>query len=287
MRILLLLFLIFFSTITYSQTSRQVINKNTLLPVPFATIKILNKKGGVIASEKGVFQIQFNPDDSVLISCVSYYPIILIGKEIKSTISLAPKFKSLANVTIQSHTILESVLIGDKSKKLKDLEHWGPAGSNLKEEFAQKMELPDSISTYKVKKLFIPSKKIRCQGPLLLHIYMADTISQLPGEEILIKMIPGDKMKYQRNKLLIDVSEENIYLDSIKYFFISISWPEEAYTSNCTTVISISRNSSQITYVRYLDSNDYKWFPFGFFNDPKGIPYHATTVYSALLDKLK
>ena len=123
MRTLLLLFLIFFSTITYSQTSRLVIDKNTLLYVPFATIKVLNKKGGVIASEKGEFQLQFNPDDSVLISCVGYYPIILIGKEIKSTISLAPKFKSLPNVTIQSHTIFESVLIGDKSQKFKNLEY--------------------------------------------------------------------------------------------------------------------------------------------------------------------
>ncbi len=125
-------------------------------------------------------------------------------------------------MTIQSHTIVESVLIGDKSKKLKNLEYWGPAGSNLKEEFAQKMELPDSISTYKVKKLFVPSKKISCQGPLLLHIYRIDLISQLPGEEIFMKMIPGDKMKYQKKKLLIDVSGENIYLDSSKYFFISI-----------------------------------------------------------------
>jgi hypothetical protein len=276
-----------FTTVTYSQTSRQVIDKNTVLPVPFATIKLINKKGGVITSEKGEFHLQFNPDDSVLISCVGYYPIILIGKDIRSTISLAPKFKSLANVTIQSHIIVESVLIGDRSKKYEDIEYWGPGGLNLKEEFAQKMELPDSTSSYKIKKIFIPSKKIRCQGPLFLRIYTADTISQLPGEEILIKMIPGDKMKYQKKKLLIDVSEENIYLDSVKYFFISIGWPEDTYSSNCITVIVTYRKSQQKSYTRGLNCNDYKWWQFGFFNDRNGNSYQATTVYSALLDKLK
>ncbi len=287
MRAFLLLVLIFFTSITYSQVSSQIIDKNTLLPVPFATIKVLNKKGGVIASEKGEFQIQLSPDDSILISCIGYYSIMLIGKEIKSTISITPKYKSLVNVTIQTHTIVESILIGDKSKKFKDLEYWGPGGLNLKEEFAQKMELPDSISTYRLKKLFIPSKKIGCQGPLLLHIYAADTISQVPGEEIFMKMIPGDKMKYHKRKLLIDVSGENIYFDSTKYFFLSIGWPEEDYSSNCITVIMISRNSSQRSYTRYLNSNDYKWRQFGFFKDHNGIPYQASTVYSTLLDKLK
>src|SRR5215203_5750663 len=94
---------IFFSINSISQLSRQVINKNSLLPIRFATIKVLHKAQGVIASETGEFKLTLDPDDSVLISCVGYYSVILVAGEIGSAIHLVPKFTSLRNATIRTY----------------------------------------------------------------------------------------------------------------------------------------------------------------------------------------
>jgi hypothetical protein len=287
MKILIALVFSLLMATAHGQIVKQVLDRNSLLPVPFATIKVLHQGRGVVASETGEFQLQISPDDSVLISCVGYFSKVIIGKNIGTKILMEPKTNYLPNLILRNHIAIGAVTIGQTNDKIKPLEYWGPGGSNLKEEFAQKMNLPDSVCSYQLTKVFIPAKKIRCPGSIFLHIYYEDPKSEFPGEEIFIKMISANNIKLEKQEIIIDLNRDSIYLSSSAYFFISVSWPEEAYNSKCTTVIAVSSSSSQTTYCRFIDSNNYNWFHFGLSKNSSGNNQYSATLFYAVLDKLK
>lgn len=287
MRILLLLVMIASYCPAITQPLRRILDMQTGLPVSYATIKVLHRPRGIIASAKGEFELLIDNTDSVLFSCVGYNQKIVVGEKIGTTIYLTPKIKELREVKIGKKRLVREILLGNKDKKLQNDFNWGPGSSGLKEEFAQKIEIPDSTFIYRVKKIYIPVKKFSCWGQLLVRIYAADSSSEFPGEEIFLKLVDIQKNDIRQRKATIDLSEENLYFHNCKSFFISIGWPQDAYYSKCITTVLLSKASQEKTYARYLGSNSYMWYPFGLFKDLNGVTFEAKTGYSVELEQLK
>ena len=270
-----------------SQTvSRKILDKKTNSPIPYATVKILYLPKGTITSEKGEFNLTIDAIDSVLFSCVGYQQKIMIGKEIGTEIYLEPKIKILEAVTIRDKKWIRTIVLGNTDKKIKGDENWGLTREGMNE-FAQKIELPDSSLFYKVKNIYIPVKKHVCWGPLLLHIYAADTDSEYPGEELLVKPVYISKQNVHNQKATINISAENLYLHSSKSFFVGISRLQDSATEKCLTTLLVSKSSNARTYIRTLYSSAYEWWTFGHMRDNNNILYEVRTFYSVEVDEMK
>ena len=270
-----------------SQTvNRTILDKQTNSPLPYATIKILHAPGGTISSNKGEFHLTIADRDSILFSCVGYYQKILVGKEIGTEIYLEPKIKILEAVTLKDKKRIRTIVLGNTDKNIKWDENWGLSKEG-KDEFAQKIELPDSLLFYKVKKIYIPVKKIVCWGPLLLHIYAADTVSENPGEELLTKPLYISKKDVYHSKAAIDISSENLYLYHSKSFFAGISSLQDSAREKCLTTVLLSKSSNARTYSRTLYHSTFAWFPFGLLMDWSINPNSARTYYSVEVDEMK
>ncbi len=289
MRFLFFLALVIHYKQAKSQPSRKILDEKTNLPVPYVTIKVLHSPKGIIAADNGEFELPIEKSDTVLFSCVGYNQIILTGEKIGAVIYLAPKIKSLPEAIIGSKKLLQTLLLGSRIKKPDKDINFGP-GSDLKEEFAQKIELPDSTFTYKLKKVYMPVEKRPCYGPLLVRIYAEDTSSIYPGEELLMKFVDVDDKDIKKKVLEIDLTDANIYFHQCKSFFVSFGWTTIKKLNPhrwCVTTILLTRASTELTYTRYLTNNNYNWFPAGHFRDLNGVPYQAKTTYSVEVDEMK
>ena len=271
----------------FSQTiSRKILDQKTNSPVPYATVKVLHAPKGVIASNKGEFELNIDAADSVLFSCVGYQQKILIGKEIGTEVYLEPKIKILEAVTIKDKKWIRTIKLGKTDNNIKGDENWRLTEEG-KDEFAQKIELPDSLLFYKIKKIYIPVKKFICWGPLLLHIYAADTVSEYPGEELLAKPLYISNKDVVHNKAVIDISSENLYLYHSKSFFVGISSLQDTVTERGMTTILLSKSSNARTYSRSLHQASFAWFPFGLLMDQNKNRYWVRTYYSVEADEMK
>jgi hypothetical protein len=278
--------LVFCSYIS-AQPLHKILDSETKKPVSFATVKVLHNPHGVVASERGEFALIFDNADSILFSCVGYHDKILMGSQIGETIFLSAKVKSLAPVVVKSKEIARTFVIGNNYKRSKSDMNWGPGLTGLKEEYAQKFELPDSSRIYRVKTIYIPVEKFVCLGPLLMRIYATDTASGYPGEPLFLKYIDLKRADIKDRRAIVDLHDVNFYLYDSKSFFISIGWPPDAYHNKCVTTIMLSKLSTAKTYSRSLASKNYGWYSFGQFQDLRGVHYEQKTFYSVELEEIK
>jgi hypothetical protein len=287
MKFLITIILLNICNYLYSQSiTRKIVDSKTGSRLPYATIKILHAPKGTIATERGEFNLEINSADSVLFSYIGYQQRILTGNNIGDTIYLVRKIKTLQEITVKEKKLLRTLLVGNKDGNLIGDMNWGPSNDG-KDEFAQKIGLPDSSLFYKIKKIYIPVQKHVCYGPILLHIYASDSNSEFPSEELLLKRIDIDKRNIKNSNLSIDISNENLYLNNLNFFFISIGWPDVAFNGKCITTILLSRLSKEKTYSRTLYSSSYNWFHFGSMKDINGNLYEVATFYSVEVDEMK
>lgn len=290
MRFLLILSLLITGKLATSQPVRKILDEKTGLPVSYATIKILHSSSGTIATTNGEFELLIEKSDSVLFSSVGYSQIILTGGKIGTIIYLTPKIKLLPEALIGSKKFLQTLLLGSKIKNPDTDINFGPSSYDLKAEYAQKIEVPDSTLTYKLKKVYIPMEKRPCYSPLIMRIYAEDTGSIYPGEELFMKFVDVNDKDIKKKVLEIDVAEANIYLRQCKYFFVSFGWTTIIKPNPhrwCVTTILLTRASTETTYHRSLTANNYSWYPLGKFRDLNGVDYQAKTTYSVVVDEMK
>lgn len=249
------------------QHSYRIINALDKSPVSYATIQISNRPGAIIASEKGEFLVEISSTDSIEVTCVGFQKLKVAESQIKEKIiELSPQAVKLKPVTIYAQQTNKMALLGSQRKNAKEDELWG---AGMKAEFAQQIELPDSGSDYKLNTLILPVKTFSCYSPFLVHIYLHDTLSCLPGEEIYMKKIEMDKDLYKKGRALIDISDENIIVSGRQPFYISISWPPDANTEKgCATHLKMISDTVGKTFTRSLYSKDYS---FTLFTDDRPI----------------
>lgn len=283
----LILFFCFLSA--QAQQKRTVIDGATMKPIPYATVKILRTEFGQIATANGEFELRIQPKDSVLISSVGYNDQILMGHDIGDIVVLKQRPSILEMVTVKLRKVAGKLMLGNGvdliGKTIKcnyvsgadnDCLPWGPGASA---EFAEAIDLPDSLKAYHINKVWLPIKVATCWQPIFFNIYESDSTG-LPGNLIFQKHIATEPAEYKRGKLTaIDLSKENIYFDKTKRFFIGISWDESNMADACVTTIMLVKPPKGISYSRHLKSQKYTWFVFmqGKYN----------SVFAAEIEELK
>jgi hypothetical protein len=291
-----LFFTLFFLSANSQERKRIITDQETNKPVSYATIKVLHTTKGQIASVNGEFTIDIKTNDSVLITCVGYHDRLLAGNEIIDKITLLPKPKLLDNVIVSSKKILEKYIIGngadlvDKMIKCKsgnkadnDCLRWR-SGDGA--EFAELMVLPDSLKTYRVTKIYIPIVKNACWQPIFLQVYEPDSATGVPGNLIFKKYISIQSDDYKKGKLVIDVTNDNIYISKLSHFFTSISWPAQSMDENCITALLLFKSEKDACYSRNLHSTDYKWFLFYGTTQTQTV-FHVSTLFAAEIEALQ
>ena len=109
--IILLMMVSPFSLLFGQETSikGRIIDSETDLPVPFASIKIKAKMLGVVSNVNGDFQIPLEyrvESDSILVSCIGYVTKTIAFKDLQDSvqnlIKISPSIGSLAEVVVSS-----------------------------------------------------------------------------------------------------------------------------------------------------------------------------------------
>ena len=291
-RIFILIFIFYSTSIFSQQLSFTVISSKDHMPVPYATIQLLNRQGAVIASEKGEFSFQFISTDSIEISSVGYRKLRVPVKELKKVIELSPQIGKMKPVKVYSKESSIRILLGSQRKSSKQDEVWG---AGMKVEFAQRIELPDTSNEYHLRKLIIPVESNNCFSPFLIHIYLYDSLTDLPGEELFMTKVEMSKQLYKRGRAVIDIADENIILRGGAPFFLGFSWPPEINGSDrCLTGLKMVSDTVEQTYERSLYSKGYN---FRLFTDDKplisnsknsvGIHRKLKTFFSVEADAFK
>lgn len=284
--ILIFLIIHFQSALSQKIVSR-ILDKDTKLPVPFATIKVLNTNRGEIASETGTFEMVVYSKDSIQVSSIGYKNITLWGDELEKEIFISKKNDTLKPIVVYSKTAIKSVQLGNIDNSLHGDLNWGTA--DAKEEFAQKIILPDSTASYLIKTVDVPVKKWECWGDLLLHVYAPDSATGLPGEETYMQYVKVTKKQVHNNKLTIDLKPAKLIISQNSFFFISVGWPPDTREENCQTTLMLTKSViAPNTYSRTLVSPTYKWFLFGEnMKDKSNNPFKSGCFYSIEADELK
>lgn len=276
------------------QQTIKVVDRSTNLPVSYATIKILNSALGTIATAEGLFSLQINSGDSVLITCAGYADTILTGKEIGKMIYLTQKVIELKPVIIGHQKVNGTIVIGNDKKIQKGDIAYGlfstkPDNPYYIGDVAQKIIIPDSIRLLKINKIFIPVKRYgKCFGPLLLRVYLPDTLGSHPGIAILNRLITTESDLLIKNRLFsVNVSVNNLFFNGSDSFFVSISWPPEAFNKGCGTTLLLSKNSDAESIYGSPYVNSSRWVPFGKWKFLNGTEVEVKTFYSVEAEVFK
>ncbi|HEX6333668.1 MAG TPA: hypothetical protein VFZ78_05550 [Flavisolibacter sp.] len=88
---LLKLFLLV-SVIAFSQQTRfRIVNAETGSPVSYATVKMLTRPGGAVASGSGTFRMEIRQHDTILVTYVGFAPLKIAGAQVRELIILSPR----------------------------------------------------------------------------------------------------------------------------------------------------------------------------------------------------
>ncbi|TCZ70454.1 hypothetical protein [Flaviaesturariibacter aridisoli] len=297
-RLLPLLALLQLSTVAVGQATHRLRDRRTGAPVPWATIKVLNRPQGAVANGEGFFELTLNGGDTALISSVGYAPKHLT--QLPDVIDLEPVARPLDTVRVRQTVPVRTLLLGNGVPFL-DIKlscsisgnspagicfPWGVGNDEGKAEFAERMELPDSTRAYRLLRLWLPTRKTDCYGKLLVHLYAEDPLTGGPGEELWVKLIEVDAASVRRNrlKILVDLTAEAVQLPPGQAFFVSTGWPPGT-PHTCFSIIPLFRGTQSNTWRRYVRSNGFSFFPseMNWVDEPGG--HAANTVYAAELEE--
>lgn len=298
MKTVMLFYLLLLFQTSYSQEIRRtIIDAISATPIPYATVKVLKTNRGQIASVNGEINIEIKESDFILITSVGYYDTILAGNRIGQKIKLTPKERVLKELIVKTKKVLDKFLIGNGvdffQKNIKCSYTPGvdkgclPWGAGAGAEFVEPMELPDTIRSYQLKKLYLPLKRLNCFEKMFLNIYDIDSAGK-PGSLIFRKPLLLNSEEFDKGKVILSLESDNIYFDGIKKFFIGLSWDTENSDKSCTTLIILMSSTKGITYNRTLVQEDYNWFLFhGSNRKENGIPVRYHTIFAAEIEVLE
>jgi hypothetical protein len=221
---LTILFLLLFQ-LGYSQSKLKIVDGITKEPLPFTTIQSLSKKEGFFTDENGFILLNLSQTDTIHISYVGYKSInIVVGKITNERIELFKETGStLPDVIVKKYTPIEKpISIGLYNYK----EGFRLEGGNNRNfsgtEITTLVEFPNEKETYKILKVILPTNKIEKNDPLRLHIYSLGDNGE-PFEELLVDDIVLDKGFNLFGNIVIDLSNQNIILNS-KGVFVGVQW---------------------------------------------------------------
>jgi hypothetical protein len=263
-KILLLSILMFLGMVGYSQTKVVIVDGITKEPLPYTTIQSISKKEGFITNENGFIILNLSPTDTIHISYVGYKSInYVVGKITNDKIELFKETGStLPDVLVKKFTPIEKPIKVGLHKYKEAFRYIGGGNRNQKfsgHEITTLVEFPNENEKYKILKVILPTNKIVKNDPLRLHIYSLSDNGE-PYEELLINDIVIDKGYKLFGNIEIDISNQNIILNS-KGVFIGIQWVgiwKEGNT-NTTDVYFTRDYEKYVTYNTNIRLVNKKW----------------------------
>ena len=163
--------------------SAKIIDKETQLTIPYATVELKGRLVGAICDYKGDFEFRIPPEyenDSLLISSLGYERLVLVANDITDdTIALQPKDYLLKPFEVIKKE-WKSEKLGTNAKKAKGELYMDTHGQQT----ALYFETEDREG--KIEKIrYYLSDKGNTNAPFRVRIYGMDTTSSGPGEDIL------------------------------------------------------------------------------------------------------
>jgi hypothetical protein len=252
-----------FHSFAHSQTIRGgvLLSAKDGSKVPYATIKVLHKPFGTFSDDNGVFEINASLSDSLFITSIGYADkIISISDFSSDTVFLSPHLAKLPDVIVAKREFAGKEILGFLNVK-SDF-RWGPSG--FSEEFAQKICIPFG-AVVKILKVSLSIDKFNTRFPVLVHIYSVDKNTGFPAEELLQKPYLVSKKNLKGKRLIVDLSEENIFVceDEI---FVGFQWLgkiSETGNEGLGTLLPMTQAENKtFTFSRTMSrNNNYAWFP--------------------------
>lgn len=218
----LLVILFFNALVTHAQktVSAVIVSGNDHKPIPYSTIKTLNGKPGTYSDEDVRFWIDAKDTDTLFISSIGYIPVKILSAQLRDTIFLNFSPMILPSVSVHNRTFVKTIISGISTRK--EDYTWGPQG--VDNEIAQRISVPvDANYVYKIKSVTLSARRFTDNIPVLLHIYQEDPKTHLPGEDLLLTKYRIQKSNFKKGKIIIDLADENIYIDG-QVIFISFEW---------------------------------------------------------------
>ncbi len=264
MKNLLFISFIFFVNSGYSQTRFVIVDGVTKDPLPYTTIQSINKKEGFITDENGFIQLNLSQTDTIHISYVGYKSInYVVGKITNDKIELFKETGStLSDVIVKKYTPIEKPIKVGLHKYKEGFRYKGGGNRNQKfsgQEITTLVEFPNENEKYKILKVILPTNKIEKNDPLRLHIYTLSDNGE-PFEELLLNDVVIDKGSNLFGNIEIDISNQNIILNS-KGVFVGIQWVgiwKEGNT-NTTDVYFTRDYEKNVTYNKNIRLVNKKW----------------------------
>jgi hypothetical protein len=253
--VLLVIYLILVGKV-HGQVLHGKVIDTTGHPVPFATIKVLNKPMGVIADSTGKFILPVVETDSLEISSVGF---LLLKTRVSSNLvfTLSPKTSSLNDIKVITSKVVRKWKIGNGVPYLKkrfhdhgdtsDFAHAMDITYNM-QELAEKILFPDNSKSYLVHTLTIPIQYWEdCAGKLVVRFFDIDSATGLPGEELFTKVILFEISDIKKKrKLVFDFSADNLMLRRSKGIYVSVGFPfRRGETHSCHLDIFVGRTGKR------------------------------------------
>lgn len=239
--------------------SCTVVNSYDKNPVQYASVSIERRDIYRDADSSGRFTLPFFANDTVVISCVGFIDKRITGEMLKQNgvVELEPKIYELPAVYTGK---FNSMKVGINEKKVSY-----SMSANLSErtEYATLLQIPASVKVYTISKLSFAirnkdRKSIYC-NPVRVHIYSAGSNGS-PGVELLKKDVVVTEINITKNRLEVDLTEQDITLSSPS-FFVAIQW--------LSVNQQIDYKQPQICFTEKVDKsltwfkgkyNNYQWF---------------------------
>jgi len=222
----ILLVILAYSSLSFSQEivlNGTILDSETLKPVEYVNIGILNKNQGTITNLKGEFTLnipaQFE-NDSITISHINYHQVKISVKNFSnSTIILEPKTTELTEVIV-SNKKLKTRKIGVKSYN-RLLSMRVISENNDIVEAAQRINIPDK--EVKVKAVNFALRYWSKIEDVKVRINFYENVDNAPQKKIVFKNIIAELPTQEKiGWIHIDLNKYNIYLD--QDFFIGIEF---------------------------------------------------------------
>lgn len=271
----------------------KVVNAKTKLPVPFATVGIINQNVGTSAAEDGIFTLSMVTTaaiDTILVSCTGY-----------TTLKMPYRFNEKESLTIELNeitNILNTVVLTNKKRltevALNDFTSCGTyfIGSNgYQTQLAQHfyMQEADAILTsIKICRfsmgIFYPEKTI-----FRVRIYDIDTVTKAPSIDLCDQII---EVKSSKRYIYLNLAKYNIHIPG-KDFFVAIEWLKIPYNKSVSKRVGSGKAVYDTSYtpsIGWTDNEspnmeawklDYtnKWRPMYSYRAKTNVAISATVKY--------
>lgn len=193
-----------------------IVNGNTGIGIPYATVGLLWTNTGVSANEKGEFTINVSSSkiDSLRITSVGYETLILPQVECKNGAVI--KLKQVIN-------LLEEVKVSNKTNKVYTLNQfkrcsWNSyrTGLNATYQLAQRFKTPkQGMQLTEIELCKDPAESI-----FRIRVYDINSECQCPSNDLADTII---EVRSQESHVKVDLESFNIFIPGPE-FFVSIEW---------------------------------------------------------------